>query len=317
MESDFSFRIRFTLPDQERINVDEDSWELLQEDQRLGSVSLTTVGGGPIRESTELVLRGRGYSDDDTARAAAETVRDLVTIAFARARVAADFGDRAPTSMFFDAGLKMLEAQHGARVLNDVHGVQVYQSDPTPRFARVSAKPQVGRSAQRVKTCVEELIPKMPRLEGKVRTAYDLYAASFRVGRLEARFLLLMVALETFIDRQPRSEEAQELVAWFLEQVDETDVSVPEKESLRGSLRWMMDESIGQAGRRLASTLADHRYADMEPDRFFTKCYEVRGKLVHGDMIGDQVEGVTALVAPLETFVGDLISVPFLGPRKG
>lgn len=316
METNFSFRIRFTLPDRERINLHEQSWSLPLGGNGLGSVSLRAVGGGAIRDSADLVLRGSGYPDSDTAHQTAEVVRDLITIAFARARVAADFGDRAPSSGFFEAGLRMLKEQHGGRVLNDIHGVQVFESEPPPRFARVSAKPQIGRSGARVKACIAQLAPASPRLRPQVRTAYDLYAASFRANRLEARFLLLMVALETFIDRRPRGEEARTLISQFMTQVENGELSQPEQESLLGSLRWMMDESIGQAGRRLANTLLGHTYADMQPERFFTVCYAERGRLVHGAMSNDGWNRINALVAPLETFVGDLISVPFLGPHN-
>lgn len=69
-----------------------------------------------------------------------------------------------------------------------------------------------------------------------------------------------------------------------------------------------MDESIGQAGRRLARTLEPRTYQGFAPATFFIRCYEMRSKLVHGHIPRPDRGEVDLLAANLETFVGDLLS---------
>jgi hypothetical protein len=63
-----------------------------------------------------------------------------------------------------------------------------------------------------------------------------------------------------------------------------------------------------QAGRRLAESLGDRRYAEEEPRRFFTRCYDLRSKLVPGYHPRPERGEVDALAATLESFVSDLLA---------
>jgi hypothetical protein len=69
-----------------------------------------------------------------------------------------------------------------------------------------------------------------------------------------------------------------------------------------------MDESISQAGRRLAASLDGRIYVEQTPAEFFTSCYELRSRLVHGHYPRPAVEEVDATCAPPELFVGHLIA---------
>ncbi|TDA27854.1 MAG: hypothetical protein DSO00_06245 [Archaeoglobi archaeon] len=91
--------------------------------------------GFPIKDAEELVLRGDGYSSEEEARIAGEQVRDAAILAFARLHIGADFGNFAPKSCFTNAGLQMLEKQTGTRILNDVHCLMTFETDPPPQFA--------------------------------------------------------------------------------------------------------------------------------------------------------------------------------------
>jgi hypothetical protein len=73
-------------------------------------------------------------------------------------------------------------------------------------------------------------------------------------------------------------------------------------------LSWLMDESTSQAGRRLAARLDGRIYMDQTPEKFFTSCYELRSKLVHGHHPRPDVADVNARCAPLEIFVSDLLA---------
>ena len=55
------------------------------------------------------------------------------------------------------------------------------------------------------------------------------------------------------------------------------------RQPVTGTLRFLYKESIRQAGKRLASTLGDRSYMGEKPAVFFTRCYDLRSALAHGD----------------------------------
>ncbi len=84
---------------------------------------------------------------------------------------------------------------------------------------------------------------------------------------------------------------------------------VNEKESLIGGLRSLRTESVGSAGRRLASKVSKS-YMGLSSSKFFMQCYEVRSKLVHGVVPRIKIEDIGDLIGELEQFVSDLICLP-------
>ena len=66
---------------------------------------------------------------------------------------------------------------------------------------------------------------------------------------------MLMMAVETLIVQERRSEAALSQVDELIAKTTETDLPSDEKAPLLGALRALRDESIGKAGRRLAATL--------------------------------------------------------------
>lgn len=46
---------------------------------------------------------------------------------------------------------------------------------------------------------------------------------------------------------------------------------------------------------------------------FFTRCYDLRSDLVHGNMPLPTYEVLSQLVGTLEVFVSDLLTIPILG----
>jgi hypothetical protein len=116
-------------------------------------------------ETTEIVLRGSGYANQEEATTTAHRWRTVLELAFARRNIQADFGDRAPGgSFFFQAGIRILEQKSGRRVLNDAHALIVFECDPPPSFVDASAEMFVSVNATRLDQAVEAVLwPAQPR----------------------------------------------------------------------------------------------------------------------------------------------------------
>lgn len=104
------------------------------------------------------------------------------------------------------------------------------------------------------------------KVPDRERLAYDLFSASFFALTADARFLNLMMAVETVIDQAERSKLVRQHVDDLLDRT-RTAFALPEVErkSLIGGLRWLRIQSVRHAGRQLAEMLQGRQYKGMQP----------------------------------------------------
>ena len=306
----YTFRVRFKLGSRVRIQSDANELTLADEAAGRESVRLRPRDRDvEFGDADELVLTGEPYEGEEAAEEAARRWVARLQSTFARLNIGADFGGRAPTSVVTDAGLRWLEETTGERrMLNDVHGIMVFESEPPPKFAAAGVTAVVGKPGERVVAMVQAAVRFNIAMTEREQLAYDLYSASFSEESADARFAMLMMAAETLIEPQPRSEAVAAHVRELISATEASSLRRDEIESILGSLRWLYSESIGQAGRRLAQSLGERRYADEEPRLFFTRCYDLRSKLVHGQLPRHDRGEVNLRAAALEVFVSDLLA---------
>ncbi len=268
---------------------------------------------GPLRDALRIVVRGEGFEDEATARDVGERWRDVVCRALARLHLGADFGERTAHGQLTAAGESWQEQLLGFPVKSDLPGVTVFPCNPELRFMRFQAegcrRPSPERSAA-VFGAAAELDSRLSAVE---RLAFDLYSGSFFQPSADARLLMLMMAVETLLDLHPRPDAARAHVQTLIDATAAADLPQSDRQALLSSLSWLLNESIGQAGRRLAKRLEPRRYGGRSPSAFFTQCYTMRSALVHGQVPRPTRNEVDGLAAPLEMFVGHLLSGDLLG----
>jgi len=310
----FSFRLRLSLGDSVRINCDGRELSLSDiVESPVENVLLKPrlLGEKPISELQDFVVRGDGYGSDELARAAGARWTSIIQAAFSSCHIGADFGDRSPYAEgggLSEAGVQLMERETGTRVLTDRFALMTFPSEPAPVFFGGQAVGVAGRHLEHVAGCLRAAAWHTPAWGEKQRTAYNLFSASFNVPDADSRLMLLMMAVETLIEQQPRSASARALVEDFIEHTTATDLDPDERTSMVGTLRWLHRQSVGQAGRNLAKTLGDRSYAGLSPSKFFTRCYETRSQLAHGYTPRPDRQTVDPLAAQLVTFTGDLLS---------
>ncbi|SNS05569.1 hypothetical protein SAMN04488107_1087 [Geodermatophilus saharensis] len=281
MSETYDFRVRATLGDTTRI--DSDLSELLLETDGGITVAIRTMADRPFRDSNEIQLRGSGYADETEARTAGETWRDAVTVGFARVQLAADFRERAPRGFIAPAHLDELRAAHPeVQQYNDDPGVLVFPSAPPALFHRIEARGVVVKRGEQVAAMVKEAHERGLGVSDVQRLAFDLWSASFSLSVADARFVMLTMALETLIEQVDRPLAVQEQLKKLVVSVEEAGLPEGDAASLVGGLRALRQESVGQAGRRLSTALADRLYLGMPALKFFSYCYGLRSTLVHG-----------------------------------
>jgi hypothetical protein len=305
----FNFRIRFKFSDAARLPISQPTM-ILAQDGPLCVYMSSLREDGNIEDVADATLIGVGYSTVEEAQSAGARWRSVLHLSLARLNIGVDFGERSAEfeGGLSDFGVSMMAAHLGRPVLNERPGVLVYE-DPRPTFFASSAHGMVKPSVRRMKgTFQAAMTLDDVEVTDAERLAYDLYAASFFERSADARLLMVMMAVETLIDPIPRSPEARGVVEFLIRHVEESNLPRNEIASMAGSLRWLENESIGQAGRRLASVLDGQLYSGMAPAKFFTKCYTLRSALVHGHLSRPSRSEVDVAASNLQLLVGQLLS---------
>lgn len=311
----YTFRIRFNRSPRDTIQMEASELTVPVPDDRVSLVLRALQADQPIRDSEQLVLVGQGYDSEKEATEAGLRFQDALMVALGRVRVGADFGQRAAKGVVTEYGLRWLEQQTDQRTLNNVHGLMVFQSEPKPRFASMNAEMSRGVNAEGFQKTFLASIQLHPSLGARDLLAYSLFNASFFQPTSDSRFLLLVMAVEALLAPASRSPEAREHVDGLIEQTRSASLADDEKNSMIGALRWLRNESINQAGRRLAlSRLHDRSYNERSAPDFFSYCYQLRSNLVHGNLPVPTFEEVGSAAGTLEVFVADLLTSPILGP---
>ncbi len=251
------FRLRFELAPTSKLSID--STELVLE-RRRGQRKVVLRSGDhpkPIGATSTVLLLGFAYRSEDAARHAAVQWVDTLQRAFSRLRVGADFGERAPSGWFTDAGLRWVEGHvrgtTGRRrlALNDVHGAMVYRCRPAPIFVKMgSPTVQLGQPAHRVEQAVAAARSVRTPLDEREQLAFDLFSGSSFQQSPDARFVMLMMAVEALIQPARRNEIARAHVVGLISATKSSDLPHSEISSIVGTLTWLYNESIGQAGRQ-------------------------------------------------------------------
>jgi len=307
----FCFRVRFKLGDGVKLES-PNSEIVLTDDRDLPELVTLKPWGNALTlgDARQLVLRGEGYESEQHALESADWWNARLQAALARCNIGADFGARAPQGVFTDQGLAIAAGALGRVVLNDVHGTAVFASEPQPTFLGLGAATlMLGKPAERLSQAIRAARDLGVALSDQEQLAYDLYGASFFFHPSpDVRFVMLMMALETLTEPQERSPEVVTHVDALIACTRKSGLPDKEIESIVGSLGYMHKESISQAGRRLARTLGERRYMDETATKFFTECYALRSRLVHGHYPRPTRSEVDLRAAHLETFVSHLLS---------
>ena len=310
----FSFRLRFLRSPTDTIQTEAS--EIALPDQNAPSPLRlhNPEPNGTILKASQLALTGDGYSSEEAALRAGEKYQSALMIALARHRVGADFGLRAPKGFVTDYGLAMLQQQSGQRILNSVHGLMTFATEPKPRFVLMNASPLRGVNPGVFQSAFSAAAAAKPELSDRETVAFSLFNASFFRQSADSRFLLLMMAIEALLDLRPRSDAARAHVESLITQTEAAVLPADERTSMLGALRWLTNESISQAGRTLSfERLGERMYKEMPARKFFTYCYGLRSSLVHGSIPYPTFDEVANTVGQLEVYVADLLTVPFLG----
>lgn len=313
MNNDFSFRIHIIRSPRTTLEIDLQTQEF-EDKQHNRIITLSSLEkNSSIKQSNHLIIKSSGWSSEAEASAAAEKYLDIFRVCFAKLRLGVDYGRNLPKSLFTNYGLAWLTQQTGhERILNDTYGIMVYETNPSPRFVTMQADAVIGTSREQLLRVFDFVLQQPILLSPRERLSIDVFNASFFQKSEDVRFLLLVMAIEALLESERRSANALGHVEKLIEITNETkELTINEKESLRGSLLWLKNQSINCQGQKIAKDrLGSKLYSGKSPEGFFCYCYHLRSRLVHGDISDAVTKEIRSVVATLEVFVSDLLAGP-------
>lgn len=310
----FSFRLRILRSPRDALGCNQPTWPIELPNCPSSITLLAPNDSQTIQEATTFILRGDGFSTEEAASTFGNQLKSALAIALAAVRVGANFGDRTHGGIVTSHGLRWLEEQQRQRMLNDVHGLMMYETDPPPRFAAVNASLLRITQMEPFERTLRDAYNSRAALNQQDWLALSLFNSSFFQSSSDSRFVLLIMAIEALLEPQMRSSVAVTHVDQLISTTQNNlSLTEDERNSLIGSLRWLRRESINQTGKKLAaSRLADRTYRGVSPEDFFALCYRHRSNLVHGNVPIPDYQTIGSLSGELERFVSDLIVAPYV-----
>ena len=140
------------------------------------------------------------------------------------------------------------------------------------------------------------------------RLAFELYSASYFEPTPRARFLTLIMAIESLLRPEYRTKKAQSVVQNIIEYTKSSELNKSEIDSLLGSLQWLQRDSISKTGRDLANKyLCGEKYLEKTANNFFTYCYSLRSEMVHQGKTKEKNINLNTVVSELQRFISDLL----------
>lgn len=228
-----------------------------------------------------------------------------------RRRAWGDVGDDTTHAWVTQYASDQVREEQGIRLLNELHGLQVYEEDPElpTRFVASSVQPKLLKGIEDFERYFCQAVEMGLEFTERETLAFELYGLSHFEAAERARFLTLVSAIESLSEAKARTPEAVGHVEKLLELTRDSGLPSPEIASMVGSLKWLRQESISKTCKDFVETfLGDQQYGGKTAKKFFRDCYTVRSELVHSGKPSGETSGFGTLVAELDRLVSDLLA---------
>lgn len=173
----------------------------------------------------------------------------------------------------------------------------------------IDANLSVGYSARAFVDCITQGFLVDKKLNESDLLAIEMYCSSFFENTINAKFLSLMISIESMLEFINHNEQIQNVIQQAINNITALEIHQTEKESLIGSLNHLKKISITKAGILLAEKYLGHEnnYLGLTPADFFKKCYNLRSLLVHYGKRNKNNFSIEKVTPELIKFTGTLI----------
>ena len=270
----FAFRLRFRTA---KGFISDDPWlEVPGPDGVAYEVAASP--DGVLRSAKWLSVRRGGYETGDAAREAAKALRQQLLIAGTVRWMGFDFGRDVVTSGLFDGFRSQLEEKEGARIRNNIHGLDIFEEDldrPT-KFVTINATGTVTMGTKAFAEVMASIQGQPLVLSDRQLVSMELINDSLFPASTDAQFLTRVSAIEVLCERGKRPPAQVAALISLAASLDGCELSTDERKALRQFVLNGQNESISDACRNRVGVLLGADKVDV-----INRIYKARSRLVH------------------------------------
>lgn len=306
--STFRFRYRFNIVHKGLITGDNEQYEFTLPNGK--SASIQAIGPDKFSKANSFVILSGGYSTEQEALDYGYKLKDAVLLYGTIFRVGVDVGKDKASGCWTKHVKDKIFDEHGINMIDDVHGVTAYSEEHPTSCISISATVLVNaRDAGFFSKQICGLLSNGRILSDQLKLAMELMTSSFFEPSSKARFLTLVLAAESILSPEDRSDEVKIVVDELKTITKNSNIKEHEKSSILGTLNWLYKDAISQSLKKMATLhLSDKSYEELNSDKFIQKCYEARSQLIHSGTVSEAKYNIGTLAANLELYMKDMLT---------
>ena len=215
--TNFSFRLRFNLSSQKSIAIEKNEIELSYSMDKKRVLLISGETDKTIDKANQLVLKGSNFDTEEEAKITGKHYQDILMLTLARLRIGSDFGNRKGKGEFVPSYLEKIRENTGERILNNEHGLMIYETNPPPTFVLWNINGKVCCTQEKFETIFKFIEQKSYQLSERERISLEMFNASFFIQSVESKLITLVSAIELLIEPENRNDEAQKHIGNLIE----------------------------------------------------------------------------------------------------
>ena len=282
----FGFRIKFLLLENSFIGLDGSITEILLPLESKGIVFKLQPMPRPS-EAESFAFFGSGFTSEHDALEAGQKVKNALILCSTQLHIGINLGKDNATSGVGQFIIER-ERENGVNLINDVHGLVVYNSDlPVEFISGGKASLSLKYSAKKFFDEFEAAYKLAREFTDKQTLAVELYNQSFFENTLRARFLTLISAIECLAIAEKVSAATIALIDEFIVSTRSkiNNDNHDEMTDIINRLGYLKQESISSACRKII-----RKYKGAEYVKRFGYLYGLRSDLVHNGAVSQNVD---------------------------
>ncbi len=280
-QSTYRFRLRWQL--EPRRSVQHLDGDVLISLPSIGHCKLNPIADATNYDGQSLALTGPPTQSKEMAMKQGEIALGLLLQATLKSGYAVQIQPLRPGGWITQYGMDFFAQQIGGidTIYRDSLGITIFEEIGETRF--VSTTGGNVSIAMDFGSFVDELALNAPsNISRRNLIAYELYASSRFEVSSRARFLLLVMAIESLAIQAKRAEDEQGLITHLSEIVSASALDEVRRTALMNGLQTFRKVSIGESCRSLISEAVNAgTVEDTDAANHFRNCYRIRGKIVH------------------------------------
>ena len=299
----YNFKLDFELSS--TFNCEESYLKLLSSGKNIIYTLYSSDKEKSIKDSRKFIIEGFEFRTEKKACEGENKVRNALMWYCTKFYSGVNFKKESMRCSEFL--LKKMSDESGARILNYKSRNNVYSDDKPTYFVSGSAE---GYKTYQVNPFIEIFQQGLNiKLNDKENLGFELYNAYAFESSIRAKFLTLIIAIESLLGRPKRNDKTVRYVESLVKQTKkQTELKKNDIDSLVSCLVELKYQSISSRAKCLIKKyLKSKKYNEKSAEIFFSECYKIRSDIVHTGKTPEKIKDFNKINVELYKMVSALL----------